>query len=130
MGYNMKKLFILLLLTSCSSTNELYRMNKQINSYKYIPDKENYMKTPTQFYTDGGGDCEDFANAKYEMLEKMGYKDINFVWDIPNKHMMVEGAGYVLDNRTDAITPSFMVKGIRLDYKNAQEIGKIPNVQK
>jgi hypothetical protein len=43
--------------------------------YKYMPDAEDIWKAPQEFQADGGGDCEDFAVAKYYYLLKAGVPD-------------------------------------------------------
>lgn len=43
---------------------------KKVAAMKYIPesDDKDYWKSPTEFYADGGGDCEDFAIALVYLL--------------------------------------------------------------
>lgn len=58
----------------------LLRTNLEVNTqYKYIPDIVNwgvsdYWASPAEFEEKGGGDCEDFAIAKYFRLIKAGFK--------------------------------------------------------
>src|SRR5215216_667478 len=52
------------------SEEKLKIVNDFFNQFEYIPDQEekgqeDYWKTPDEFVRDGGGDCEDFAIAKY-----------------------------------------------------------------
>ena len=47
-------------------------INRTINSIKYKRDKVDEWKTPEDFKKNGG-DCEDFAIAKYFELEKQGH---------------------------------------------------------
>lgn len=56
---------------------EIARINKRINEAEYISDManhgvEDYWSTPDEF---DGGDCEDFAIAKYDALLKRGFAD-------------------------------------------------------
>ena len=41
---------------------------KLVSSMKYIPDTSEYCKSPMEFFSDGGGDCEDFAIALVYLL--------------------------------------------------------------
>ena len=52
-------------------------VNNYMNSFRYIEDKNNwgrsdYWATPAEFYS-RGGDCEDFAIAKYAALKALGF---------------------------------------------------------
>lgn len=54
-------------------------VNNQMNQVRYIGDKKNwgksdYWATPIEFLTNGG-DCEDFAIAKYTSLRALGVPD-------------------------------------------------------
>lgn len=51
-------------------------VNSYVNKVRYIEDKKNFGKsdywaTPAEFFAKGG-DCEDFAIAKYAMLKQLG----------------------------------------------------------
>ena len=51
-------------------------VNEYVNKTRYIEDKKNFGKsdywaTPAEFFA-RGGDCEDFAIAKYAMLKELG----------------------------------------------------------
>ena len=51
-------------------------VNEHVNKTRYIEDKNNFGKsdywaTPAEFFA-RGGDCEDFAIAKYAMLKELG----------------------------------------------------------
>ena len=117
----MTKLILVLLLSGCA--NRIYAVNDQINSYKYAADKVDYMKTPTQFYADGGGDCEDFANAKKEilggelvMLQRLFVQDNKLV-----THVVLKVDGFLLDNRTGHIKLASTVKTIPYNPKYNKE---------
>lgn len=101
----MRGIILLLLLSGCA--DKIYQVNKQINAYKYIPDKNDYMKTPEQFYADGGGDCEDFANAKKAIL---GGELVMVPLKFPESHVMLMVNGYLLDNRTNNLRPASSMK--------------------
>ncbi len=58
---------------------QVRRVNDLMNSVQYISDKRNwgksdYWSTPVEFMT-RGGDCEDFAIAKYAALRALGVPD-------------------------------------------------------
>jgi predicted transglutaminase-like cysteine proteinase len=89
------------------------KVNSLMNSKRYIEDKNNYGKsdywaTPIEFYQ-RGGDCEDFAIAKYTALRALGVPDsrmrIAIVQDqkknIPHAILIVytDGGAMVLDNQ-------------------------------
>ena len=88
-------------------------VNNYINSVSYIEDGENYRKsdywaTPIEFLSHGG-DCEDFAIAKYASLRALGFSSdqmrIAIVQDkiknVPHAILIIyaEGNAYVLDNQ-------------------------------
>lgn len=54
-------------------------VNKYVNQVRYIEDKNNWSKsdywaTPAEFFA-RGGDCEDFAIAKYAALKQLGVSE-------------------------------------------------------
>ncbi len=88
-------------------------INDYINKVKYIEDQQNYGKsdywaTPIEFFA-RGGDCEDFAIAKYASLRALGFRAdqmrIAIVQDkiknIPHAILIVysEDGTFVLDNQ-------------------------------
>lgn len=57
-------------------SSKVVAVNDYVNKFKYIEDKNNFGKsdywaTPSEFFA-RGGDCEDFAIAKYAMLKDLG----------------------------------------------------------
>jgi predicted transglutaminase-like cysteine proteinase len=55
-------------------------VNQAINRFDYAEDAvtyghDDYWATPMEFFTKGGGDCEDFAIAKYALLRAMGISE-------------------------------------------------------
>lgn len=88
-------------------------VNKLVNQTRYIVDQRNwgqsdYWATPVEFLK-RGGDCEDFAIAKYAALKSLGFPEerlrIAIVQDtvknIPHAVLVAytnEGA-YILDNQ-------------------------------
>lgn len=88
-------------------------VDEYINSVRYIEDNRNYSKsdywaTPMEFFSKGG-DCEDFAIAKYASLRALGFSAeqmrIAIVQDkiknIPHAILIVytEEGTFVLDNQ-------------------------------
>lgn len=101
----MRKLIIILMLSGCA--DKISDINKQINAYKYIPDAVDYIKTPMQFYADGGGNCKDFANAKKAIL---GGELVQIPLEYPERHVMLKVNGWLLDNRTNVLRPASTLK--------------------
>jgi len=59
-----------------SMVQKVSAVNDYVNQVRYIEDKDNfgqsdYWATPAEFFA-RGGDCEDFAIAKYAMLKELG----------------------------------------------------------
>lgn len=57
-------------------SSQVVAVNEYVNKFRYIEDKDNFGKndywaTPSEFFA-RGGDCEDFAIAKYAMLKNLG----------------------------------------------------------
>lgn len=93
------------------------RVNEIVNSQPYIVDDRNwgrsdYWANPVEFFT-RGGDCEDFAIAKYASLRMLGVPEErlrlaivhDMVKDIPHAILIVysdEGA-LVLDNQVSKV---------------------------
>ncbi|TVR97714.1 MAG: hypothetical protein EA406_08285 [Rhodospirillales bacterium] len=58
---------------------QLVAVNGYINGIPYVPDRvkhglPDFWQTPAEFLA-GGGDCEDFAIAKYFSLKRLGWTD-------------------------------------------------------
>ena len=96
-----------------SAHEQIEGVNSYMNGIRYIEDMENYHKsdywaTPIEFLS-RGGDCEDYAIAKYASLRALGFSSdqmrIAIVQDkvknVPHAILIVysEGAAYVLDNQ-------------------------------
>lgn len=100
-------------LSGLSDAQKVAGVNDYVNKTTYIEDKQNYSKsdywaTPIEFFA-RGGDCEDFAIAKYASLRALGFRAdqmrIAIVQDkiknIPHAILIVytdEGT-FVLDNQ-------------------------------
>lgn len=96
-----------------SVRQQIEGVNNYINSVGYIEDSGNYRKsdywaTPIEFLSHGG-DCEDFAIAKYASLRALGFSSdqmrIAIVQDkvknVPHAILIIyaEGQAFVLDNQ-------------------------------
>lgn len=96
------------------------KVNVLINDTDYIIDSRNwgksdYWATPVEFFT-RGGDCEDFAIAKYASLRALGVPEDRMrvaivhdeIKDIPHAVLVVyaDGDALILDNQTDSVISS------------------------
>lgn len=108
----------------CSTDMEkLRKINSYVNKVAFVDDEtqwglDDYWATPVEFLASGGGDCEDFALAKYFSLIAMGVNKrrlyLTYMRDINTDeyHMVMTYAEVpgetplVLDNLTDEITPA------------------------
>lgn len=106
--------------TSRTDLDKLERVNKFFNQVNFVSDeihwlKKDYWATPIEFLASNGGDCEDFALAKYFTLKMLGVpeKKLNLTyvkaWKLNQSHMVVTyyttpGAEpLVLDNLINSI---------------------------
>jgi len=104
------------------------RVNIFFNRVPYVPDQENwgaadYWATPLEMLAVNGGDCEDYAIAKYFSLLELGVRpeQLRFWYvaaaDSGENHMVLAYepapglAPLILDNLTDDIRPA----PVRLD---------------
>ncbi|MBL1147889.1 MAG: hypothetical protein HND56_03695 [Pseudomonadota bacterium] len=101
-----------------STADKIAAVNNYINKVQYITDAKNWGQTdhwatPVEFFS-RGGDCEDFAIAKYASLRALGVPAerlrIAIVHDkiknIPHAVLIVyaeNGQSYVLDNQDKAM---------------------------
>ncbi len=96
------------------------KVNKLINKTDYILDGRNYGKTdywatPVEFFT-RGGDCEDFAIAKYVSMRALGVPEERLriaivhdqVKDVPHAVLVVytDTDALILDNQTNDVISS------------------------
>ncbi|MGD9948138.1 MAG: transglutaminase-like cysteine peptidase [Desulfobulbus sp.] len=99
------------------------QVNSFLNKLMFVSDgahwgRADYWATPTEFVASGGGDCEDFAIAKYFSLKSLGISSdklaLNYVFAsrLNQSHLVlayypVPGMEpWVLDNLMDAIKPA------------------------
>ena len=110
---------------------EAKALNRKINKVKYVDDFKNYGEfdywaTPEEFYTHGG-DCEDYAIAKYDALLRLGQSDKDmFIVVAKNKktklmHTLLQvklrGKQYLLDNTDNILHPLNYLKRFDVQYK-------------
>lgn len=99
------------------------QVNRFLNTFTFVSDAQHwgqadYWATPTEFIASGGGDCEDFAIAKYFSLVSLGVQSdklaLNYVvaTRLNQSHLVlayypVRGMEpWILDNLMDAIKPA------------------------
>jgi len=107
---------------SATERQKLEKVNRFFNRLTFVSDaihwqKRDYWATPVEFLASNGGDCEDFALAKYFTLKILGVPEekmnLTYVkaWKLNQSHMVVTyyatpGAEpLVLDNLIDQIKP-------------------------
>ena len=108
---------------SMSDLEKLEKVNQFLNQMTFVSDaihwrQTDYWATPIEFLASGGGDCEDFALAKYFTLKLLGIAEekmnMTYVkaWKINQAHMVITyyqspgGVPLVLDNLQDTILPA------------------------
>lgn len=96
------------------------RVNEFLNQMRYVEDSDNwgvrdYWATPREFVAANGGDCEDFAIAKYFTLQAMGVPEARlqmvYAMSLPQAepHMVLyyypeeQSTPVVLDNRANQL---------------------------
>jgi len=77
--------YILLSDKKLDETQKLEIVNRFFNKVRFVSDKEHwgkidYWATPIEFLSTNGGDCEDFAIAKYLTLRELG---------VPNERLRI-----------------------------------------
>jgi predicted transglutaminase-like cysteine proteinase len=102
-----------------SPLQQLKAVNRGVNALTYVSDADNwgqadYWATPREMF-ERGGDCEDFATAKYFALRQLGFAAadlrIAVVWDKVDREqhaVLLARAGdriMVLDNKRADLTP-------------------------
>lgn len=98
-------------------------VNNYVNKVRYIEDSKNYGKsdywaTPAEFFA-RGGDCEDFAIAKYAMLKQLG---------VPENQMRIAIVQDKIKNIPHAVLIVYTAKGPMLldnQIKRTSEVASI-----
>lgn len=101
------------------------RVNREVNAVPYVPDGEvDDWKLPDRFKREGG-DCEDYAIAKYYRLRKQGFpeRDMRLTvarlsWGEIHAVLIVwlNGQMMILDNMSEEIEPGDYVKNLHVYY--------------
>ena len=101
----------------------IQRVNIFVNTFLFVNDlshwgRDDYWATPIEFFASGGGDCEDFAIAKYFTLTTLGIASdrLTLIYvkalRLNQSHLVLAYSSspgkepLILDNLTDAIEPS------------------------
>ena len=102
-----------------SRTAQLVRVNRFVNRTRFVSDSANwgvsdYWAAPGEFFA-RGGDCEDYAIAKYLALRALGFPAdalrllvlIDTLRGRPHAVLLVQSGdrALVLDNQTNALRP-------------------------
>lgn len=102
----------------------LERLDQIYDQVPYVYDSEqwgqgDYWASPAEFLEAGGGDCEEYAIAKYFTLRELGWDEndlrIVVLWDenIRNYHAVLlvwhEGQEWLLDNAIHEVVPGHSV---------------------
>lgn len=110
---------------------QLRAVNRYINQWRYVDDRANYGKidywaTPRQLFSSGGGDCEDYAIAKYMSLKAMGWpssrmrivvlQDQNLRIAHAVLAVKLNGTFYILDNQIRAVIDHRRIRHYRPIY--------------
>lgn len=105
-------------------------VNDYINQVRYVEDKDNfgqsdYWATPTEFFA-RGGDCEDFAIAKYALLKQLGVPEDRMrlaivqdkIKNIPHAILIVytDAGAKILDNQLKQAKPTTIVSRYKPIY--------------
>lgn len=108
----------------------LRRVNRAVNRVAYIEDEANYgaadyWATPEEFLA-RGGDCEDYAIAKYMLLKHAGVpagsmrvvvvQDLSLGTSHALLSIKLDGTDYILDNQSPSVLPATEVARYRPVY--------------
>lgn len=119
-----------------SKAEQIKAVNKYMNEVPFVPDEKNYgvadyWATPMEFLA-RGGDCEDYAFAKYVSLRSLGFAKedmrLAIVYDnkmrMPHAVLIVyhDGEANVLDNQSEDVSSSAELKN---RYKPIYSISQV-----
>jgi predicted transglutaminase-like cysteine proteinase len=117
-------------LRGAEATRQLYEVNRAVNRVRYRDDQDNwgrpdYWAAPSEFFA-RGGDCEDFAIAKYLALRALGHglEGLRLLVLTDTKRAIahavltvaLDGRELVLDNVRGAILPLGNLPHYRIHY--------------
>lgn len=101
------------------------KVNQQANAMPYVPDAYgDVWELPSEFWRHGG-DCEDYAIAKYYRLRKQGFPErdmrvavARLPWGEIHAVLLVwlNGQMMVLDNMNPDVMPGEYIKNLHLFY--------------
>ena len=131
-----KYILIIILITSCSLTGELYisdwdlpvEINTKQEALNYVATFQYKEKqgvfTPEEFYYNGYGDCEDFALMLQYIFETQLNIKANLVggyYLTDNLHMWVESEGIIYEPTAGMVNnyPELYTELYRFDYIEA-----------
>jgi len=138
-------LITILIIAGCANTNLETNVNFRVNQVPYVADDKDEWKSPQDFFKHGG-DCEDYAIAKKDILMKKGRAsdDLRLMYVLTNKgkaHMVLADYKYsddpnIYDNLTNNIyklsqtrlTPKYMISDKYLWIFNNRIAGKKRNL--
>ena len=108
-----------IIFSSFGISKDIQQVNDNINKILYVLDVKDEWKLPKDFYKNGG-DCEDFAIAKFLKLEKrynvkMAYVNIKRLNKVES-HMVLILDNYILDNLTNKILKITDRKDLTIKY--------------
>jgi len=100
-------------------------VNSYVNKVTYIEDKNNFGKsdywaTPTEFFA-RGGDCEDFAIAKYALLKQLG---------VPENRMRLAIVQDKIKNIPHAVLIVYTNSGAKLLDNQMKQTAQVTNVDR
>ena len=116
--------------TAAPRLSDLQAVNAAVNRTRYVSDTDNYgiddHWAPPEEFARRGGDCEDYAIAKYAMLKAMGVAAdrmrVVIVRDLElgTSHAVLSvdlgGVRYILDNQSAEVRPDREVTRYRPVY--------------
>lgn len=120
-------------LMQTSVDEKIARVNLFFNALRFVPDEEHwkqvdYWATPLEFIASDGGDCEDFAIAKFFTLKALGVDGERMrlayvkALDLNQAHMVLiyypapDREPLVLDNLVNDILPASQRKDLQPVY--------------
>jgi len=103
---------------SLSDLETVSIVNTQMNAIRYVSDKTDTWSAPSHFIVNGG-DCEDYAIAKYAMLKAYG---------IPAKNMRIAvGYDQTHNNEVHAVLLVTIAKNTYILDNNKEQIVNVKN---
>jgi len=95
--------------------NQLLVVNALVNGIRYTPDKLDNWQYPREFLAKGG-DCEDFAIAKYVLLRQLGFRRDDLRVILVKKKRGAADYHFVLAVKTGPKPADMLMLDIHHDY--------------